>query len=281
MTINRLSPLGVLILTMVLVATACGGDDAADGTSNSILPFELIQDGDFAFEVDPFDTTRGVFHVTTTEPTICSITWGETTELGNLNNSLTMNGTGIIQHDVPLPGAETGKTYYFTVQGSTADGRVFQSEMATFTLPEIEAAASPDREMAVHGDNLAVGASVRAVSSEFSAAWSADNAIDGDMSTEWATSGDGSDGYIEIDLGAESDIAGFEFITRSMTDGSAITTEYTVDVDAVVFGPFAAGTPADPGFAAADASGRIVRFMISDSSGGNTGAIEIRVFATR
>ncbi len=281
MTINRLSPLGVLILTMALVAAACGGGDTDDGTPNSILPFELIQDGDFAFEVDPFDRTRGVFHVTTTEPTICSITWGETTELGNLNNSLTMNGTGIIQHDVPLPGAEAGKTYYFTVQGSTADGRVFQSEMATFTLPEIEAAASPDREMAVHGDNLAVGASVRAVSSEFSAAWSADNAVDGDMSTEWATSGDGSDGYIEIDLGAESDIAGFEFITRSMTDGSAITTEYTVDVDGIVFGPFAAGTPADPGFAAAEASGRIVRFIISDSSGGNTGAIEIRVFATR
>ncbi len=281
MTINRLRPLGVLVLALALLVTACGGEDADDGALNSILPFELIQDGDFAFEVDPFDTTRGVFHVTTTEPTICSITWGETTELGNLNNSLTMNGTGIIQHDVPLPGAEPGKAYYFTVQGSTADGRVFQSEMATFTLPEIEAAASPDREMAIHGDNLSVGASVRAVISEFSAAWSADNAIDGDMSTEWATSGDGSDGYIEIDLGTESDIAGFEFITRSMTDGSAITTEYTVDVDGVVFGPFAAGTPADPGFAAVDASGRIVRFMISDSSGGNTGAIEIRVFATR
>ena len=283
MTITRLRPLGVLILALALVAVACGDDDADDGAStgasNSILPFELIQDSDFTFEVDPFDTTHGVFHVTTTEPTICSITWGETTQLGNLNNSLTMNGTGIIQHDVPLPGAEAGKTYYFTVQGSTADGRVFQSEMATFTLPEVEAAAEPDQEMAVHGENLAVGASVVVASSEFSAAWSADNAIDGDMSTEWATLGDGSEGFIEIDLGAESDIVGFEFITRSMSDGTAITTEYTVEVDGTVFGPFAAGTPADPGFAAAEASGRVVRFMISDSSGGNTGAIEIRVFA--
>ncbi len=277
--INRMRPLSVLILALALVAVACGGDDADDGASNSILPFELIQASDFTFEVDPFDATRGVFHVTTTVPMICSITWGETADLGNLNNSLTMNGTGIIQHDVPLPGAEAGKTYYFTVQGSTADGRVFRSEMATFTLPEVEAAAESDQEMAIRGDNLAVGASVVAASSEFSAAWSADNAIDGDMSTEWATLGDGSEGFIEIDLGAESSIVGFEFITRSMSDGSAVTSEYRVDVDGTVFGPFAAGTPADPGFAAAEVSGRIVRFMISDSSGGNTGAIEIRVFA--
>jgi hypothetical protein len=279
MVINRLRPLGMMILALALVAMACGGDDADDGAPSSILPFELIQDSDFTFEVDPFDTTRGVFHVTTTEPTICSITWGETTELGNINNSLTMNGTGIIQHDVPLPGAEPGKTYYFTVQGSTADGRVFQSEMAMFTLPEVEATADPDQEMADHGENLAVGASVVAVSSQFSAAWAAGNAIDGDMSTEWATAGDGSEGFIEVDLGAEADIVGFEFITRSMSDGTAITTEYTVDVDGAFFGPFVAGTPADPRFAAAEASGRMVRFMISDSSGGNTGAIEIRVFA--
>lgn len=282
---NRMRRFGVLILALVLVAAACGdddtgGDDAAGGNaSDAVLPFELIQDSDFTFEVDPFDTNRGIFRVTTTVPTICSITWGETTDLGNLNNSLQMNGTGIIQHDVFLPGAEPGKTYYFTVQGSTADGQLFQSEMATFTLPEVEAAGDANDEMVVHGDNLAEGAAVVAVSSEFSAAWSAGNAIDGEMSTEWATSGDGSEGFIEIDLGAESEIVGFEFITRSMADGTAVTTEYTVTVDGEMFGPFPAGTPADPGFAAAAASGQIVRFEMTDSSGGNTGAIEIRVFA--
>ncbi len=285
MMTNMLRPLGALILALALVAAACGDDDvdgdaaSGQGASNALLPFELIQDSEFTFDVDAFDTTRGLFHVTTTEPTICSITWGETTELGNINNSLTMNGTGIIQHDVPLPGAEPGKTYHFTVQGSTADGRVFQSEMGTFILPEVEAAAEPAPEMAVHGENLAEGSSIVVVSSEFSAAWSADNAIDGDMSTEWATASDGTDGFIELDLGAEFEIAGFEFITRSMTDGTAITSEYTVSVDGSVFGPFPAGNPADPRFAAATAVGRIVRFEITDSSGGNTGAIEVKVFA--
>lgn len=280
MTIARLRIIGALGMALVLVAYACGGDDSG-GTEEpgAVLPFEMIQSSEFEFEVDPFDTSRGIFHVTTTEATICSITWGETPDLGNLNNSLDMNGTGIIQHDVFLPGAEPGGTYYFTVQGSTADGRVFQSEMATFMLPEVEAAAEPQPEMDLHGANLAEGAALIAVSSEFSDAWAGENALDGDMSTEWATSGDGSEGFIEIDLGAESEIVGFEFITRSMADGSAVTTEYTVDVDGEMFGPFGAGTPATPGFAAVETSGRTVRFDISDSSGGNTGAIEIGVFA--
>ena len=244
-----------------------------------MLPFDLIAASDFTFDLDPFDTSSAIFHVATTEPTICSITWGPTPQLGNLNNSLTMDGTGIIQHDVPLPGAEPGATYHFTVQGSTADGRVFQSEPQTFTVPE------PDGDQAAAttiplAENLALAATVTAVSSEFSGSWAAENAIDGDMSTEWATAGDGSAGYLEVDLGGVFDIAGFEFVTRSMTDGSAITTEFTATVDGTVFGPFPTGTPVSSGFVAVDgARGQVVRFTISDSSGGNTGAIEIRVLA--
>ena len=40
----------------------------------------------------------------------------------------------------------------------------------------------------------AEGATVVAVSSMFSDAWSGDNAVDGDMSTEWATAGSGDPG---------------------------------------------------------------------------------------
>ena len=58
----------------------------------------------------PIPTPRQMIYayptLTTTIPMICSITWGPTEELGNQNNSLTMDGTGIEQHDVVLPGAE-------------------------------------------------------------------------------------------------------------------------------------------------------------------------------
>ncbi len=47
-----------------------------------------------------------VGRVTTTEPMVYAIVRGETEALGNFNNSLAMNGTGIIDHDVFLPGAE-------------------------------------------------------------------------------------------------------------------------------------------------------------------------------
>ena len=266
------------LFAVVALATslaACGGDDSA-AERGEILPFELVQDSEFTFELDPLDPSRAVFRVTTTEPMICSITWGPTPELGNLNNSLSMDGSGIIQHDVPLPGAEPGETYHFTVQGSTADGRVFQSEMDTFTLPEAEAGTATTRD---HGENLALDATVADVSSEFSDAFAASNAIDGDTATEWATSGDGSEAFIELDLGEEREIGGVQFVTRSMADGSSVTTEFSVTIDGTTHGPFAAGTPAEPGFVPLDTSGRILRFEVVDSSGGNTGAVEIGVFA--
>ncbi len=116
-------------------------------------------------------------------------------------------------------------------------------------------------------------------SSEFNASFAAALAVDGDTGTEWSSRGDGDDGFLTVDLGSTNEIGGFEFITRSMADGSAITSEYTVTIDgAEVLGPFPAGTPADARFQAAATSGRILRFDIVTSTGGNTGAVEIRVF---
>lgn len=190
-----------------------------------------------------------------------------------------MNGTGIIQHDVILPGAEAGATYFFSLQGATADGRLFQSELATFTLPESDRPVGTDDPVDLR-TNLALAATVTEVSSEFNDAFAASRAIDGDLSTEWSTRGDGDTGFITLDLGTSATVAGFEFITRSMADGSAITTEYTVTVDGgEVLGPFPAGTPADTRFHPATITGQVFRFDIVASTGGNTGAVEIRVLA--
>lgn len=261
----------VLLISLVLVAAGCGSSDA------EVFPFEDIQGSDLVFEADPLDPSRTIFRVTTTEPSICAITWGPTESLGNQNNSLTMNGTGIVQHDVILPGAIPGETYYFTLQGSTADGRLFKRELDTFMIPAVE--APTDGDVQDRGLNLALTATVTDVSSEFSAAFAAENALDGDAATEWSTRGDGDGGYLTIDLGEVLEIGGFEFITRSMADGSAVTTEFTVTVDdGDVLGPFPAGSPADRRFEAVEARGRILRFDITTSTGGNTGAVDIGVY---
>ena len=263
----------VLSLVIGLLLVACS-DEAAPDTE--VRPFGEVQESDFKFEADPTNPNRGIFRVTTTEPMICAIIWGEDESFGNFNNSLAMNGTGILEHDVFLAGAEPGVEYVFKVQGSTADGTLYESPVATFTIPETEA---PESDGAERGPNLALGATVTDVSSEFSDSFSAANAIDGDASTEWSTAGSGDDAFLTIDLGSAQQIAGVAFLTRSMADGSAITEEYTVIVDGESFGPFDAGTVAEPNVAEIDVTGQMVRFEVTTSTGGNTGAAEVQVFA--
>jgi F5/8 type C domain len=185
-----------------------------------------------------------------------------------------MAGTGLIEHDVFLPEAEPGVEYMFVVQGTTADGTLYLSEMGTFTLPEPEIANTEidDRE------NLALGATVSSVSSEFNDAFAAAKALDGDPVTEWSSAGDGDEAFITLDLGAPQNVTGFQFLTRSMTDGTAVTETYTVIVDdSETLGPFPTGSPAEPHTSDKSVTGQVFTFEVETSTGGNTGAVEIRI----
>lgn len=268
-----------MVFGLPLIAGGCAGvsDDASAAAQVEVRPFEEIQDSDLVFEADPLNPTRGIFRVTTTEAAICAIVWGRTEEFGRLNNSLTMDGTGIVQHDVVLPDLEQGTEYRFVVQGTTADGTLYRSQVGTFTIPVVEttgAASEPDR-----GPNLALDATIADVSSEFSDSFAAELAIDGDLATEWSSSGDGDEASITIDLGETAAISGVAFLTRSMADGSAITEEFTVAVDdGEPVGPFPAGSPADARVTEVDLTGKLLTFDVATSTGGNVGAVEIRVF---
>lgn len=265
---------GLLYVTLALSLAACSV--ATDSQDFEVRPFDEVQDSEFVFELDPTNPSRGIFRVDTTEPMICAIVWGEDESLGNFNNSLNMAGTGIIEHDVFLPGAEPGVEYIFVVQGTTADGALYRSEMGTFTLPEPET-SNRDTD---GRENLALDASVTSVSSEFNDAFAAENAADGDPATEWSSAGDGDDASITLDLGAPQEVSGFQFLTRSMTDGTAVTETYTVTVDdSETLGPFPAGSPADPQTSNVSVTGQVYTFDVETSSGGNTGAVEILILA--
>lgn len=272
----------MLAVSLVLVASACGsGGSSSSDTSSEVRPFAEVQADEFVFEADPTNLERGIFRVTTTEPMICAIIWGETEEFGNFNNSLSMNGTGIVDHDVFLPGAVAGETYFFKVQGSTADGTLYTSGTATFTIPAADTDSTesdPESDAAASGPNLALDATVVDVSSEFNDSFAAANAIDDSGISEWSSAGDGDDAFITIDLGASEEIAGVEFITRSMLDGTAIAETFTVTIDdGEVLGPFPAGSPVEPNFAPFDANGQVLRFDVDTSTGGNVGAVEVRI----
>lgn len=259
------------MVPMALFVSACS---ATAGPEDTVRPFEEVQASEFSFEVDDTNPSRAIFRVTTTEPMICAIVWGEDETFGNFNNSLNMAGTGIVQHDVFLPGAVPGVEYSFVVQGTTADGTLYRSEVGTFLIPGSVASGTTDEERI----NLALNAEIVEVSSEFSDAFGADNAIDGDLTTEWSTVGDGDDASMTLDLGVPVEVSGFEFLTRSMTDGSATSDTFTVTVDGgEKLGPFPAGNPADPQAANVVVTGQVFTFEVEASSGGNTGAVEIRV----
>jgi F5/8 type C domain len=270
---NRLRSLFGMIVVVVVLALSLAACKAHDP---SVRSFSAVQASPITFEGDPSDPSRAVFRVTTTEPMICAIVWGEDDSFGRFNNSLSMNGTGIAQHDVVLPDVEPDVDYRYVVQGTTADGTLYRSGVSTF---RIDGPSTPSTVAVDHGENLALGATVVEASSTFGDQFAPARAIDGDTATEWATQGDGDAGFLTLDLGAVRDLAGVEFLTRSMADGSSITDTFTVSVDGgAALGPFAAGTVADPRFTALIQSGRRLRFDVERSSGGNVGAVEIRVF---
>ncbi len=299
--VRRRSLLLLIAAIVAMVAAACSSGDSDSAGETSVRPFADVQGSELVFELDPDVPGRAIFHVDTTIPMICSITWGPTEDLGNQNNSLTMDGTGIEEHDVVLPGAESGEQYFFTVQGADAEGKLYKSELMSVTIPETGSAvfslgadtfttsddggpSAADAPTTTHpraaGDNLALDATFVDVSSEFSDDFAAEAAIDGDLATEWSTRDDGDEAFIELDLGAPHDIAGVEFVTRTMADDSATTSMFTVTVDGETFGPFEAASVRTSRFAALDGvRGQMVRFDVDASTGGNTGAVEIRVIA--
>lgn len=286
-------PLPVLLLALlVLLATACApGDEGTAATASTsegvmavdveVRPFEEIQDSPVTFEADPLDPSAGILRVTTTEPSICAIVWGEDESFGRFNNSLAMSGTGIIQHDVVLPDLEQGREYTYVLQGTTADGSLFRSDVDTFTIPVTETpSAEPEPDL---GDNLAVDATIAEASSEFSDSFAASNAIDGDLATEWSSSDDGDEAFITLDLGGPTEVTGVAFLTRSMADGSAITETYTVTTDdGQELGPFPAGSPRQARITELDqpVTATTLRFEVATSTGGNVGAVEIQVFGS-
>lgn len=274
--------LALLAMVIIVLTAACGAASTsnADGTSanTAVHPFNEVQDSDFRFEADPADPTRGIFHVKTTEPMICAIVWGKDSSFGRFNNSLAMNGTGIVDHDVFLPDVEPGVTYHYIVQGTTADGTLYRSEESTFTIKRATGAGGGS---ASAGDNVATGANIVEASSAFSAAFAPERAVDGDLGTEWSSRGDGNGAFIVIDVGEAVTVNAVEFVTRSMADGSAITQAFTVSVDgAAPVGPFPASTPAERRSSPIDLTGQVFRFEVTASTGGNVGAVEIGLYRT-
>jgi F5/8 type C domain len=260
----------VALAALCFAVTACGSTGAT-GSSASIRPFGQVEVGKTRLQVAA-NGRSAVVQLETKPATVCAIAYGTTTSLGSIADDPDMGGTAITRHTVVLAGLTPGATYRFRLTATDAQGVVFQTrELGTFTTPHDVATLGPD---------IATGAKVVAVSSQWSSGYKAANAVDGNLSTEWSSAGDGNRAFITIDLGRERAIAGVAFITREMSDGSAITRTFAVIVDGHRrYGPFPAGNIVNARVSRVSFTGRRLRFDVVTSSGGNTGATEIEVFA--
>jgi chitodextrinase len=270
----RLEAVGALIAVgalCLLGLAACGGSGEAE-SSGGVRDFRAIQVGKTRLQVAP-DGRSAVVRVRTDPPTVCAIAYGPTASLGSIANAADMGGTAISRHSVLLRGLTPNTTYRFRLTATDAEGQVFQTrDLGTFRTKPTNAAAD--------GLDVARDAKVVAVSSQFSSEYRAANAVDGNLSTEWSSNGDGNHAFITIDVGKPTAVTGVAFVTREMSDGSAITRRFAVVVDGGRrYGPFPAGFRLKPRTAAVSFTGRRLRFDVVQSTGGNTGAVEIHVFS--
>lgn len=253
-----------LVVGISLLIAAC----ADAGSETEIAPFGEIAVSGPTVESDP-SGTAAVLTVETSVDANCAVSYGEGEPVGAIATDREMEPEGHSEHRVVLSGLDPNTDYEYRLQGVGSDGRLYRSDVFTFSTP---AAAKSG-----FGSNLALEATVADASTEFSDTFSAANAIDGDLGTEWSSRGDGDNAYIAIDLGSETEVGAVVFRTREMSDGSAITRSFTVTVDdGETFGPFPVGIEPIP----LEFTGTVLRFDVAESTGGNTGAVEIEVYGS-
>jgi hypothetical protein len=177
-------------------------------------------------------------------------------------------------HRVVLRGLEPETDYVYRLQGSDPQGNFYVSETLSFRTP----AAPPGADLGTNVATLARGARILAVSSEFSDAWGATRAIDGQPNTAWSSQGDGDDAFITVELPTEVQVSGFGLWTRTMVTSAQIITFQVTTPSGQVFGPFEVPDASILYAFPAEVFDRRFTFEVLSSSGGNTGAVEVAVF---
>ena len=231
--------------------------------------------------VDITSTTATVIATTTIEMA-CAVAYGKTTDYGRLATDLNMAGGGHANHHPQLFGLEPDTEYHLTFGGVGPDGTVYGYKDLTFrTKP-----AGTEAESRSQDKNLALaknGGRVTRVSSNYGSpsmdsSFGANNALDGNPSTQWSSQGDGNGAWIEIELAQDSHVTSLGFWTRTMGTSAQIASFRVVTDQGETFGPFDLADASAVHYFDVDLTAKRLRFETVDSSGGNTGAVEIEVY---
>ena len=261
------TPLVVALVTALLAG--CGGSE--DSAAQGPLPAEQLLAGPAKVTPEAGGTTA-VLVANTKAKAACRVFFGRSpaADEGSATDSDMAAAGPDTTHRAVMTGLVPNTTYYYRFEGTDESGQAYSGAGGTF---KTAAAIKPK------GKNLALGAKIKAFSSQYSKEYGAKNAIDGDPATEWSTNGDGDKASITIDLGKVATLTGIAFRTRSMSDGSAVIKEIEVVVDGRRYGPFtvSGGESLIP----LKATGRVIQIKAVITTGGNTGAQDIAVYGRK
>ena len=246
-----------------------------------VQPLSEVYGEGVAPEIINITDTHATLHFVSSIPLACSVVYGTSSDYGLIATDLEMNGGAIIEHNPLLTGLEADTDYYYRVQGSAADGTLYVGEEGTFRT----AVAAETNE--VNLASLANGAEVIDVSSNFGGAandqtWGANSAIDENVGTAWSSDGDGNDAYITVQLSEPGQPTAVEVWTRSMSDGSARTEQFSLTTNTKqTFGPFDLPDDTHAYRFEIEVSETIdsLRLDVVQSTGGNTGLVEFAIYA--
>jgi len=252
------------------------GTLSAESIAPGLFDLAMVTDGADPRIVDITDNEARLTFISSI-PLACSVVYGKTPAFGAVAIDTNMNGGAIIDHNPILTDLQAETLYYYRVQGTDAQGKLYWAATNSFTTA---AANTSDKNLL----SLNNGAIVSDVSSNFGGAqndqsWGANSAIDGSNHSAWSSAGDGDAAYIEIALSAAKQIETLEVWSRSMTDGSAKIFSFTVTLDnAEVLGPFTLPDTKQAYQFTINRTSASVRLDVVSSSGGNTGLIEIAAY---
>jgi hypothetical protein len=268
-------PRRLLCWSALLIASGCAGS----GDDGSDAPIEFSN-----LRVEEVSAYRAVVRFDTSREARCEVRFGLSDDA--LDASATdpnmAPGTYLTRHEVPLEDLQPDTTYSFTAVATDREDREYTADTGDFsTGPGTPVDSMTNNALA------SAGTAVVAVSSNWGgggndSSFGADNAIDGEMASEWSSDGDGDDAFLEIDLGASREVSVIGFRSRKMTDGTSIVRSFDLLVDgSTVLGPFDTPDPDTRSLIPLDppVSMQIVRLRAIETTGGNTGVKELQLFS--
>ncbi len=260
-----------------------------------ILPIEAVAMDGIMPTVGDVTHRDALLNFTSSVPLACSVVYGKTDEFGMIATDLDMDGGGHTNHAPLMAGLEPDTVYFYRVQGTAADGSVYVGETSQFIsapAPELpplrediaeNLAENPAENLAIIGQGMVIAS----VSSNYGDAendqnWGVNRAFDGNERTAWSSNGDGDDASLTLNFNDEVAISGIEVWSRTMSDGTAQITSFTLTDDGgTIHGPFSLPDASQTYAFDVNIETAQLRFDVESSSGGNTGLLEFKVLGQR